>query len=214
MILVCIAGSNFLPTFGPGEKPVLKAVCCDANVKANRYRSAGSSGGYDGVAASISRYLGPAHTKLWEMKASGELAALQRRRAQQNADEVSLELDGQCHPQLTCARETALPSSISDECGLAGTVCSHGQPLLGGFMAMPAAESLHYYDLVLDEMQQYVFVDTMYLDTGCTYSKHRQRHLSGQPAPARIRVPWWHARGHGPGCYLLYSGLYLPGGWP
>ena len=212
-MVVWLAGSNFLPIFGPGEVPILKAICCDANVKANRYRSAGISGGYDAVAPAIGRYLGPAHRKLWEMKASGELAALQRRRAHENADDVSLELDGQCYPQLTCARETALPSSISDECGIAGTVCSHGQPLLGGFMAMPAAESLHYYDLVVDEIQQRVRVDIMFLDTGCTYSKHRQRHLPAQPAPTHIRVPWWHARGHGPNCYLLHSGLYLPGGW-
>ena len=50
-----------------------------------------------------------------------------------------LEFDQPCHPRLTCARETSvLHSGISDECGLAGAVCSHGLPMLGCMLAMPA----------------------------------------------------------------------------
>lgn len=34
------------------------------------------------------------------------------------------------------------------------------------------------------------------------------------PAPGAIKVPWWHARGHGPSCYVKNSGLYLQGAAP
>jgi hypothetical protein len=183
----------------------------DANVKLNRYASAGRSGGYDEVAPVLCRFLDKAHRQLWSMKQSGELSATQRQRAALDADDISIELGGECHPRLSCARESSLYSGISDDCGLAGGVCSHGQPLLGTFMTMPAPERFVYYDLALQELLLSARVDIMYLDTGCSYSRHRQLYLPAAPGPCHIRVPWWHARGHGVRCCLSNSGLYLPG---
>lgn len=207
----CIAGTGFLPVWT--AQPLLKAVCFDANVKANRYRSAGRSGGYDGVERTHQHFLGAAHAELWELVASGELPPTSSRQRNTAAgDDVDLELDGQCHPHLSCARETSLVSGISDECGLVGGVCSHGQPLVGGFAAMPAPERLLYYDLILKHKLLEAGVDIMFLDTGCTYARHWQLHMpEDAPKPVHIRVPWWHARGHGSSCYLRNSGLYLSG---
>lgn len=88
----------------------------------------------------LGRFLGRAHTRLWDMKGNSQLHVKQTKLAELGADEVSIEVAGECHPQLSCARETSLHSGISDECGLAGGVCSHGFPLLGMFLAMPAPE--------------------------------------------------------------------------
>lgn len=115
-------------------------MCFDANVNSNRYASAGKSGGYSEAFAVLGRFLGRAHTRLWDMKGNGQLHVKQTQLAELGADEVSIEVAGECHPQLSCARETSLHSGISDECGLAGGVCSHGFPLLGMFLAMPAPE--------------------------------------------------------------------------
>jgi hypothetical protein len=102
------------------------------------------------------------------MTASGELQVQQSLIAEHGADEVSIEVEGECHPQLSCSRVTSLRSGISDECGLTGAVCSHGQPLLGMFLAMPAPERFLYYDLALQQLLLEARVDVMYLDTGCS----------------------------------------------
>lgn len=72
--------------------------------------------------------------------------------------------------------------------------------------------ALPYYDLALEELLVDAHVHIMYLDTGCSYYRHRQL-LKPQPAaePAHVRLPWWHAKGHGATCCLRNSGLYLPG---
>jgi hypothetical protein len=130
-------------------------------------------------------------------------------------DDEQLELEAHaasnCHPRLQCAREKSQCSSISDECGIAGIVCSHGLPLQGGMLAMPAPERFLYYDLLMLQLLQQVDVGIMFLDTGCTYARHWQLYLAGGPAPDIIKLPWWHARGHGSSCYVKNSGLYLPG---
>lgn len=202
-------GDDIIPIWSVGERPIISAAAFDAAVKPNRYASAGNSGGYDNVAPALGRFLDVAHNKLWSMKASGELSAPQSHRAELDADD-SIELGEECHPRLSCARESSLFSGVSDVCGLAGGVCSHGQPLLGAFMAMPAPERFVYYDLALQELLQSARVNVMYLDTGCSYSRHTRANLLA-PAPLHIRTPWWHARGHGVRCCLSYSGLYLPG---
>jgi hypothetical protein len=148
------------------------------------------------------------------MMSSGELHVAQSLIAELDADEVSIEVDGECHPVLSCARSTSQRSGVCDECGVVGGVCSHGQPLQGAFLAMPAPERFLYYDLVLQELLLDADVNIMYLDTGCSYARHRQLHLPEAAAPRHIRVPWWHARGHGVNCYLQNSGLYLPGRLP
>ena len=164
-----------------------------------------------GAAAVLGRFLGKAHDKLWHMTSSGELCVAQSRIAELGADEVSIEVDGECHPILTCSRLTSQRSGLCDEFGLTGSVCSHGQPLLGMFLAMPAPERFLYYDLALQELLLEARVNVMYLDTGCSYSRHLQLHSPEAAAPGHIRVPWWHARGHGVNCCLRNSGLYLPG---
>lgn len=209
------AADGFLPV--AGSKPRLKALCFDAFVKANRYRSAGSSGAYDNVDRSRSRFFGAAHDTTWSMAAAGELSGAARSTAEEGsstgADDVSLELDGECHPRLTCAREASVGSAVSHVCGIAGCVCSHGQPLHGGMLAMPAPERFAYYDNMMSTILKQADVDIMYLDTGCTYMRHWQLYMpQDSPAPRHIRVPWWHARGHGRSCCWRNSGLYLPGG--
>ncbi|KAF6249657.1 hypothetical protein COO60DRAFT_942889 [Scenedesmus sp. NREL 46B-D3] len=186
------------------------AACFDSAVKPNRYNSAGRSGGYMGAAAVLGLFLGKAHDKLWHMTSSGELYVAQSRIAELGADEVSIEVDGECHPILTCSRLTSQRSGLCDAFGLTGSVCSHGQPLLDMFLAMPAPERFLYYDLALQELLLEARVNVMYLDTG-SYSSHLQLHSPEAAAPGHIRVPWWHARGHGVNCCLRNSGLYLPG---
>jgi hypothetical protein len=61
-------------------------------------------------------------------------------------------------------------------------------PLLGMFLAMPAPERFLYYDLALQELLLEARVNVMYLDTGCSYSRHRQQHLPLAAAPSHIRV--------------------------
>lgn len=200
-----------MPIFQLGEQPVIPVVCFDAVVKASRYSSAGRSGGYSDAPAVIGRFFSRAHDRLWDMSSSGELHVMQSRIAKLGADEVSIEVDGECHPILSCARSYSQRSGVCDECGVVGGVCSHGQPLQGMFLAMPAPERFLYYDLLLKELLLDAQVNIMYLDTGCSYARHRQLHLPAAATPSQIRVPWWHARGHGVNCYLQNSGLYLSG---
>jgi hypothetical protein len=127
-----------------------------------------------------------------------------------DADDEALLTEHNCHPHLSCARETSATSSISDECGLVGAVCSHGQPLLGLQAAMPAPERFVYYDVEVTYLQELVDLGVMYLDTGCTYGAHWRVHIPGLRSFV-IYVPWWHARGHGEGCYLKNSGFYKAG---
>ncbi|KAF6264879.1 hypothetical protein COO60DRAFT_1698019 [Scenedesmus sp. NREL 46B-D3] len=158
------------------------AACFDSAVKPNCYNSAGRSGGYMGAAAVLGLFLGKAHDKLWHMTSSGELYVAQ--------NEVSIEVDGECHLILTCSRLTSQRSGLCDAFGLTGSVCSHGQPLLDMFLAMPAPERFLYYDLALQELLLEARVNVMYLDTGCSYSRHLQLHSPEAAAPGHIRVPW------------------------
>ncbi|KAF6255126.1 hypothetical protein COO60DRAFT_1641828 [Scenedesmus sp. NREL 46B-D3] len=179
---------DFLPVFGHGELPIILAACFDSAVKPNRYNSAGRSGGYMGAAAVLGRFLGKAHDKLWHMTSSGELYVAQSRIAELGAHEVSIGVDGECHPILTCSRLTSQRSGLCDEFGLTGYVCSHGQPLLGMFLAMPAPERFLYYDLALQELLLEARVNVMYLDTGCSYSRHLQLHSPEAAAPGHTTV--------------------------
>jgi hypothetical protein len=171
------------------------------------------------------RYLGVASTQVWQLHASGSLPICppdvftqQPAAGAADVDDEELELEAHaassCHPRLQCARERSQGSSINDECGIAGVVCSHGLPLHGGMLEMPAPERFLYYDLLMVQVLQQADVDIMFLDTGCTYARHWQLYLAEGPAPGAIKVPWWHARGHGPSCYVKNSGLYLQGAAP
>lgn len=124
--------------------------------------------------------------------------------------EAEAQVEHNCHPNLSCARESSVSSSISDEHGMVGAVCAHGQGLLGLMMAMPAPERLLYYDLAASYLATLVDLGVMYLDTGCIFKAHWERHMPGLP-PFAIWLPWWHARGHGEDCYLKNSGFYKPG---
>jgi hypothetical protein len=117
-----------------------------------------------------------------------------------------------CHPRLSCARETSASMSMLDEHGLAGLVCSHGQPLRGGFLAMDRPERFYYYDHLLADVLERSSINIFYLDTGCTYGRHWEHTFPEEaPRPTHIRVPLWHAQAHGPDCFTVNSGMYLPG---
>lgn len=130
-------------------------------------------------------------------------------------DDEDLELEAHalhsCHPRLTCARQVSPVSGINDETGLAGLVCSHGVPLLGSVLAMPAPERFLYYDLLLLHVLEKADVEIFFLDIGCTYAKHVRLYLPNLDGLGIIKLPWWHARGHGSACYVKNSGLYLSG---
>jgi hypothetical protein len=123
---------------------------------------------------------------------------------------VEAQVEHNCHPNLSCARESSVSSSISDEHGIVGAVCAHGQPLLELFLAMPAHERLLFYDYAASYLAAQVDLGVMYLDTGCIFAAHWRLHMPGPP-PFDIKLPWWHARGHGEDCYLKNSGFYKPG---
>lgn len=73
---------------------------------------------------------------------------------------------------------------------------------------MPAPERFLYYDLLLAHVLASSDVQLVYIDTGCTYAAHWRLHIPGVAGPVLIKVPWWHARGHGSKCYLKNSGLW------
>jgi hypothetical protein len=229
-----------MPSLGPTGKPYLVAACFDANVKANRYKAAGR-GRPATTTPGDGLFFADPHKKLWELHGSGQPLPLSCAFSSSDsssgdgggdgpggtaeapgaagssavdADDAAIELDAQvqhqCHPQLSCARETSVSTGINDECGIAGCVCSHGVPLLGGMLAMPAPERMLYYDLLASSLQTQADVMVMYLDIGCTYTAHWDLHMPGPP-PGSIKLPWWHARGHGEGCFLQNSGYYMPG---
>ena len=198
---------------GSTDRPVLPVGCFDANAKANRYKKAGTAVGASSSASQPRRYFAAAHDKVVQLASQhGPLpnSASMDAAAAAAGDAADEEVDD-CHPRLSCARESSLCSSISDECGVAGGVCSHGVPLLGASLAMPAPERFLYYDLLVSNLQVACSLALMYLDTACSYAKHWRRHMPGLPAPQHIRVPWWHAQGHGATCAVQNSGLYLSG---
>jgi hypothetical protein len=230
-----LAGEVNMPVVGSTGKPFLFAACGDAMVKGNRYARAGkSSARATSSGDSENMFFGTPHKQLWQMSAAGPLplrmvfgdtgsssdstASPARAAAADDNDDSALELDThvqhQCAVQLSCARETSLNNSISDECGLVGLVCSHGQPLLGCMMAMPAPEKFGYYDLDLTYLLEQVELEVLYLDTGCSYDAHWKLHMAEHDPPNNVRTPWWHGRGHGPGCFVLKSAFFLPGESP
>lgn len=226
--LLCCAGVVSLSQVGPSGKPVLPVAFFDAKAKANRYQKAGRASSRSFVELSHGHFFAQAHADVWQLKAEGGSLPLSStglsglgggssvdRTAEGSGDDAELELDAvvedSCHPRLTCARETSLCSSISDVCGVAAGVCSHGQPLLGAALALPAPERFLYYDLILSHLLRSAEVRLMYLDTGCSYAAHWRLYMPQGAAPAQIKVPWWHAQGHGAACYVKNSGLYLPG---
>ena len=229
------AGDVALPAVGATGKPFLFAAATDAMVKANRYKSAGKRSSVSQDSEHL--FFGQPHKQLMEMSAAGQLplssafgassgdVSMQSAAAASAganaaaadaaaADDLALELDAhiehQCHPRLSCARETSVNNSISDECGIAGIVCTHGQPLLGCMLAMSAPERFLFFDLLVSYLLHEVDLQVLFLDTGCTYAAHWRLHMSEQP-PTHIKVPWWHGRGHGSECFLRNSGFYLPG---
>jgi hypothetical protein len=221
-----------LPTTAADGRPILQVACFDGNVKGNRYLHAGRASGSGLMATDSSSsssssnigYFGAPHRRLWELHEQGPLPVSHSMALGSSSsmaasgnlpDDAEVELASseqhQCHPHLTCARETSLFSGISDECGLAGAVCSHGQPLRGSMLAMPAPERFLYYDLLLSFLLTCADVKLLYLDTGCSFGAHVRAHLPDAAACTTIKVPWWHARGHGLSCFVKNSGFFLPG---
>ena len=207
---------------GPTVKPVLPVACFDANAKANHYRSAGKASSSSFEQLPRGRFFADAQADVWNLHAAGPLPLSSTgtsglgdsNHRSGSSDDASAELqavEDSCHPRITCARETSLCSSISDVCGVAAGVCSHGQPLLGCALAMPAPERFVYYDLILSHLLSSADVQLMYLDTACSYAPHWRDHMPEGVGPTAVKVGWWHARGHGPACFLKNSGLYCLG---
>ena len=202
---------------GPSGKPVLPVACFDANAKANHYRSAGkaSSGRFEELPQG--RFFAAANADVWKMQAAGPLPLFHTGTSglvhsnHSNGSSDDADFEDSCHPRITCARETSLCSSISDVCGVAAGVCSHGQPLLGCAIAMPAPERFVFYDLLLSHLLSSADVQLMYLDTGCSYGPHWRNNMPAGVGPSATKVGWWHARGHGAACLLKHSGLFHPG---
>jgi hypothetical protein len=79
-------------------------------------------------------------------------------------------------------------------------------------MAMPAPEKFGYYDMLLTYLLEQVELEVFYLDTGCSYDAHWKLHMAPEHEPPNnVKTPWWHGRGHGPGCFVLNSAFFLPG---
>jgi hypothetical protein len=206
MHVSCCAGDVDLPVTGPTGKPFLMAACFDGNVKANRYASAGkaTAAGSDVEECSY-HFFGAPHQRLWQLQASGPLpmsstiSSSSSSMPDADADDIALELEAQvahdCHPRLSCARETSLSSSSSDECGVAGGVCSHGMPLLGGMLAMPAPERFLYYDLLVSSLQQQVdlkgVVPGHWLHLRCTLAHTHVRCAAPAPHQAALVACTW-----------------------
>lgn len=215
---------------GPTGKPVVPVACFDANAKANRYRSAGKASSSSGFhQLPHGHFFADANADVWKMQAAGGGLPLSSTGSSglgggssngsnapvSSADDADLEAEAMardnCHPQLSCARDTSQCSSISDVCGLAAGVCAHGQPLKKCVLAMPAPERFTYYDVLLAHVLVGADVRLMYIDTGCSYKAHWRVHMPDGTGPFVVRIPWWHARGHGLLCFLKNSGLYHPG---
>jgi hypothetical protein len=216
------AGAISTAQVGLTGKAILPVACFDANAKANRYRSAGKASSTSFEQLPTGRFFAQADADVWKYQAAGGGLPLSSTGSSgigsssgSGADDADLELESamqdDCHPHLTCARDTSQCSSISDVCGVAAGVCAHGQPLAGCALAMPAPERFLYYDLIVAHLLTQADVQLMYIDTGCSYAAHWRLHMPADAAPAVIKIPWWHARGHGASCFLKNSGLYLPG---
>lgn len=220
------AGPSYIHLWDINGLPVLKTVSVDANVKLSRYRSAGRSAGHANAPRTWSVFLGAAHDVVWNLAGESALplslpaadtaAAAAGAAGEVAADDVELELQVEetlhCHPRLHCDREFSQRSSILDECGMVGGVCSHGQPLAGWFMAMPAPERSLFYDALVSKGCTAAVLDILYLDIGCSYKRHWELYMGHAAGPTHVKVPWWHAKTHGESCYLQNSGMYHPGG--
>lgn len=219
-----LPGDVTMAQVGPTGKPIVPVACFDANAKANRCHSAGKAISTRFEQLPAERFFAQAHADVWKCQAEGHGLPLSgtgssgigsSSSSASGADDADLGLESatqdDCHPNLTCTRDTSQCSSISDVCGVAGGVCAHGQPLAGCALAMPAPERFLYYDLLLTHLLKDAHVRLMYIDTGCSYAAHWRLHMPADVAPDVIKVPWWHARGHGAACFLKNSGLYLPG---
>lgn len=206
-----VAGVVRIPTRGPTGKPFLTAACFDANAKANRLASAGRGRVYTvSDALGDTLFFGPVHQVLSKLDAGrlplsatypgsdgsgpdssdGNAAGTDSNSnggtdsaaaASDEELETEAQVEHNCHPNLSCARESSVSSSISDEHGIVGAVCAHGQGLLGLFMGMPAPERLLYYDLAASYLATLVDLGVMYLDTGCIFEAHWKRHMPGLP---------------------------------
>jgi len=209
------AEDELIPIWSLGAKPKILAVAADSNVKVNRYRGAGKR--LVNIKPTFSDYLGSVHQSTWCLQAEATAAAAAAAGASSgDVADLQLELEEtmktHCHPHLSCAKEQSSKVGMCDECGLTGFVCTHGQPLLGMFLAMPRAENFSYYDNLLANLLEQVEVKTFYLDTGCTYVKHWPKVFeSTAPRPEAFKVPWWHAQSHGRDCYVANSGMYHQG---
>lgn len=193
---------------------MLSVACFDGNVKGKQYASAGKAASLGMEQQLCGLFFGEAHRDVWQLQAAGQGLPLSSTGSsglgssssssssdssdQPVADDCSLE----CHPHLTCARETPQGNSVSDVCGLVAGVCAHGQPLLGSVLAMPAAERSLSYDLTLSHILKDADLRLMYLDTACKYAAHWDLHMPAGTGPGLFKVPWWHARGHGSVCFL------------
>lgn len=225
--LLSCAGLVDMRQVGPSGKRVLSVACFDANAKANHYRSAGKASSSTFQQLEPGRFFAGAHADVWRMHAAGPLPLCSTgtsglgdsnssgSNSSEAGDDADFELQAvvqdSCHPRMTCARETSLCSSISDVCGIAAGVCSHGLPLLGCALAMPAPERFLFYDVILSHLLKSAHVQLMYLDTACSYGAHWRHYMPHGAGPSLIKLPWWHARGHGAACFIKNSGLYLPG---
>lgn len=216
------AGAVSMAQVGPTGKPIVPVACFDANAKANRYQSAGEASSTSFEQLPPGHFFAQAHADAWQLLAAGGRLPLSSTgtsgigsSSASGANDADLELEtgmpDECHPRLSCARDTSQCSSISDVCGIAAGVCAHGQPIAGCALAMPAPERFLYYDLLLAHLLKTAEVKLMYIDTGCSYGAHWRLHMPGEAAPDVIKIPWWHARGHGPSCFLKNSGFYIPG---
>lgn len=206
------------------------SLCCPWRASTPTQRQTTTGAQARPAAAALSswdRFFADAHADVWRLHAAGPLPlsstgtsglgdsgsnGSNSSRAGDDADfELQAVVEDSCHPRITCARETSLCSSISDVCGIAARVCSHGVPLLGCAVSMPAPERFLFYDLILSHLLKVVHVQLMYLDTACSYGSHWRHYMPQDAGPSAIKVGWWHARGHGASCFMKNSGLYLPG---
>ena len=184
-------------------RPVIKAVCGDANVKLNRYRSAGKA--HSKVQASRSTYFAAANDAVWAAAGIGQLPG------RSNSSSTDEDVAPCGHSQLGCSRPGASHGGISEIHGDCGFVYVHGVPLVGTFVAMPAPEMHMYYDSVWKHGLSGTDVMDFYLDINCQYSKHFTNSAVTKSQPERFLVPWFHAQSHGRQCNLAFGGMYQYG---